>query len=75
MCIPEMDDLIIRARGETTLEERQKTYAKVQEYLIDDASCIITVFRPVFLGLLDNVQGVSAHPNNWLYLTNAWLAK
>ncbi|UCB42138.1 MAG: ABC transporter substrate-binding protein [Dehalococcoidales bacterium] len=74
MCIPEMDDLIIRARGETTLAERQVTYAEVQEYLIDDASCIIAVFRPVFMGLLDNVRGVSAHPNNWLYLTEAWLA-
>ncbi|HEY31807.1 MAG TPA: ABC transporter substrate-binding protein [Dehalococcoidia bacterium] len=73
MCIPELDDLIVRARGETTLEERQATYAEVQEILIDDASRIIAVFRPVFLGLLDNVRGVSAHPNNWLYLTEAWL--
>lgn len=74
MCIPEVDELIIRARGETTLEERQKTYAEVQEYLIDDASRIIAVFRPVFMGILDNVHGVSAHPNNWLYLTEAWIA-
>jgi len=73
MCIPEMDDLIIRARGETTLAERQATYAEVQELLIDDASRIIPAFRGVFLGLLDNVRGVSAHPNNWLYLTEAWL--
>jgi len=73
MCIPELDDLIIRARGETTLAERQETYAEVQELLLDDASRIIPVFRPVLLGLLDDVHGVSAHPNNWLYLTEAWL--
>ncbi len=72
--IPELDELIIRARGETDLEQRKQTYAEVQRILIDDASRIIPVFRPVFEGLRDNVRGVSAHPNNWLYLHEAWLA-
>ena len=74
MCIPELDELVIRARGEVDLEQRKKTYAEVQRILIDDASRIIPVFRPIFLGLRDNVRGMSAHPNNWLYLHEAWLA-
>ncbi|MFC1897528.1 ABC transporter substrate-binding protein [Chloroflexota bacterium] len=74
MCIPELDELIIRARGETDFEQRKQTYAEVQRILIDDASRIIPVFRPVFEGLRDNVRGVKAHPNNWLYLHEAWLA-
>lgn len=73
MCIPELDELIIKARGQTDLEERKATYAEVQRILVDDASRIIPVFRPVFLGMRDNVRGVAAHPNNWLYLYEAWL--
>jgi len=74
MCIPELDALIIRARGEVDLEQRKRTYAEVQRILIDDASRIIPIFRPVFVGMLDNVRGISAHPNNWLLLHEAWLA-
>lgn len=73
ICIQELDELIVRARGERTLAQRKKTYAEVQRILIDDASRIIPVFRPVLVGLRDNVRGVSAHPNNWLYLHEAWL--
>ena len=73
MCIPELDELIIRARGEADFAQRKATYAEVQRILIDDASRIIAIFRPNFLGLQDNVRGVSAHPNNWLDLHEAWL--
>ena len=73
VCIPEMDELIIRARGERDFAQRKSTYAEVQRILIDDASRIIPVFRPVLVGLRDNVRGVNAHPSNWLYLHEAWL--
>ncbi|MFC1953367.1 ABC transporter substrate-binding protein [Chloroflexota bacterium] len=73
ICNAELDALIIRARGEVDLTQRKKTYAEVQRILIDDASRIIAVFKPIFLGLRDNVRGVSAHPNNWLPLHEAWL--
>ena len=73
VCIPEMDDLIVRARGERDFAQRKNMYAEVQRILIDDASRIIPVFRPVLVVLRDNVRGVSAHPNNWLYLHEAWL--
>ncbi|MEE8443542.1 MAG: ABC transporter substrate-binding protein [Dehalococcoidia bacterium] len=73
--IPELDALIIKARGQVTVEERAATYAEVQRILIDDASRIIAVFRPMFTGLSDNVHGVAAHPNTWLLLTEAWIQK
>ncbi len=69
----ELDALIVKARGQVNLEDRKKTYAEVQRILIDDASRIIPIFRPVFVGMRDNVRGVAAHPNNWLNLTKAWL--
>jgi peptide/nickel transport system substrate-binding protein len=71
---PELDALIIKARGQLTVEERKKTYAEVQRILIDDASRIIPVFRPVFVGMRDNVRGVEAHPSTWIYLQEAWLS-
>jgi peptide/nickel transport system substrate-binding protein len=73
MCIPELDALIERARGEADFATRKATYAEVQRILIDDASRIIPVFRPLFMGMADNLRGVSAHPNNWLLLHEAWL--
>jgi len=73
MCIPELDELIIRARGEVDLEQRKKTYAEVQRILIDDASRVIPVFRPIFIGMRDNVKGLSAHPSTWLILSETWL--
>ncbi len=72
---PELDTLIIKARGQKEFADRKATYAEIQRILIDDASRIIAVFRPVFVGMRDNVKGVSAHPNNWLYLQEAWIEK
>ena len=73
MCIPQLDELIIRARGEVDLEQRKATYAEVQRILVDDASRIIPVFRQIFMGMADNIRGVSAHPNNWILLHEVWL--
>ena len=72
---PELDALILKARGQRDLADRQKTYAEVQRILIDDAARIIPVFRPIFFGLSDRVQGLSAHPNNWVILTNVMVTE
>jgi peptide/nickel transport system substrate-binding protein len=70
---PVVDDLIIKARSQTNLEDRKETYAEVQRILIDDVPRILPVFQPYFVGLRNNVQGVEAHPNGWLILNNAWI--
>ena len=70
---PELDALIIKARGQPDLADRKKTYAEVQRILIDDASRIIPVFRPIFFGVSDKVRGLSVHPNNWVILTETWI--
>ena len=72
---PELDALILKARGQADLADRQKTYAEVQRILIDQAARIIPIFRPTFMGLSDSVRGLSAHPNNWLILTDATFAE
>lgn len=70
---PEFDALVIKARGETDVAARKKIYAETQSILIDDASRLIPVFRPIFIGLSDKVRGVDAHPNNWLIVSQGWL--
>ncbi|MBI4312168.1 MAG: ABC transporter substrate-binding protein [Chloroflexi bacterium] len=70
---PELDALIIQARRQVDNAERNATYAEIQRKLIDQATRIITVFRPILVGVRTNVMGVEAHPNNWLILSEAWL--
>ncbi|MBI4203045.1 MAG: ABC transporter substrate-binding protein [Chloroflexi bacterium] len=70
---PELDALIVKARSQADDGERNATYAEIQRKLIGDATRIIAVFRPIIVGMRTNVQGVEAHPNNWLILEGAWL--
>ena len=69
-----VDELIITARGEPSLESRKRIYGELQCLLIDEVPRIIPVFRPVFLGLRNDVRGVSASWDNFLYLREAWIA-
>ncbi len=70
---PVLDDLILKARSQTDLEDRKETYAEIQRILIEDVPRILPVFQPYFVGLRNNVRGVEAHPNGWLILNNAWI--
>ena len=70
---PEVDALIFKARGMTDVAARRQVYGQLQKVLADDASRIIPVFVPVFMGLRANVQGLEAHPGNFLLLEGAWL--
>lgn len=70
---PQIDDLLVTARGIADQEERTATYGKIQQILIDDVPRIVPVFTPTFIGTTQRVGGVHAHPNQWLFLQNAWL--
>jgi peptide/nickel transport system substrate-binding protein len=70
---PVVDTLILKARGQTDVAARRETYRELQKILAEQAPRIIPVFAPVFMGLRDNVQGVEAHPANFLMLETASL--
>jgi peptide/nickel transport system substrate-binding protein len=72
-CNPYMDELVFMARTQDNIEDRRKTYAEIQQILVDDVPEIIPVFMPVFMGLRDNVQGVEAHPTWRLMLAPAYI--
>lgn len=74
-CNPEVDALIKRAAGQKDVESRRGTYLQIHRILVDDVPRIITVFTPVFMGLRDNVQGLSAHPGQAMFLDKTWLGE
>ena len=67
-----LDELIIRARGET-LEGQKESYAEIQRILIDNVPRIIVAYKPVLYGARSDVRGVSPHPLGWAILQDAWL--
>ena len=69
---PAVDALIAEARGQASLQGRQAKYAELQSLVREDFGRIVPVFRPIFMGLRNNVQGVEAHPNNWPYFMKAY---
>ncbi|MEE8374589.1 MAG: ABC transporter substrate-binding protein, partial [Dehalococcoidia bacterium] len=70
---PRADELIILARTQVNLEDRQKTYGELQEILIDEVPRIIPVFQLVVNGMANNVRGLESEPSAWFWLRYAWL--
>ena len=69
----ELDELIIRARGES-LEDQIVTYAEVQRILVDEVPRIIPVFQPWLYGAQANVRGIVPHPLGWPIAQDGWFA-
>ena len=69
---PELDALIIKARGQD-LEGQIETYAEIQRIMIDDVPRIIPAYQPWLYGASDDVRGVSPHPMGWPLVQDAWL--
>ena len=70
---PRVDELIILARSQVELEDRQETYGELQEILIDEVPRIIPVFQLVINGMRSNVYGLDSEPCAWFWCRYAWL--
>lgn len=70
---PEVDELLVQARGEPDQEARTELYGRIEQTLIDDVPRIVPVFKNNFIGMSTRVRGLEAHPSNWFLLHNAWL--
>ena len=55
---PELDSLLEQALGEAELEAQKEIFGKIQCILVDEVPRIIPVFRPVSLGMRNNVEGL-----------------
>ena len=68
-----LDELIVRARGET-LKEQIVTYAEIQKIHIEDVPHLIVAFQPWLYGARANVRGIAPHPLAWPVLQYGWFA-
>ena len=72
---PTVDQLIVKARGQRNLAERQATYGEIQRVLIEDVPRIVAVFKPNLIGVRTDVRGIEVHPLNWPIFHAGWLAR
>ena len=71
----EVDRLLELALTQADLEDQKETYGQIQCILIDAATRIIPVFRPVMLGSHDYVKGLEPMQDFTLQLRWTWLDK
>ena len=69
----ELDALLDQALGASDEASQKDIYGKVQCLLIEEVPRIIPVFRPVVLGVLDDVKGMAPMWDATLSLHRAWL--
>ncbi|MFC2010395.1 ABC transporter substrate-binding protein [Chloroflexota bacterium] len=70
---PRVDELIILARTQRELADRQETYGELQEILIDEVPKIVPVFMPILHGMRNNVMGLEAKPHGDPWCRYIWL--
>jgi len=68
-----VDELIIQARGQLELADRQETYGELQGILIDEVPKIVPVFLPILHGMRNNVMGLDAKPHGDPWCRYIWL--
>lgn len=70
---PRVDELIILARSQVDLADRQETYGELQAILIDEVPKIVPVFMPILHGMRNNVMGLEAKPHGDPWVRYIWL--
>jgi len=68
-----VDELIVLARSQLELADRQETYGELQCILIDEVPKIIPVFIPILHGMRNNVMGLDAKPHGDPWCRYIWL--
>ena len=70
---PRVDELILLARTQVNLADRQDTYGEIQSILIDEVPKIVPVFLPILHGMRINVMGLEAKPHGDPWCRYIWL--
>ena len=68
-----VDALLKEALGTADLEEQQRIYGELQCIVVDEVPRIIPVFRPVLLGVREDVRGLLPMVDATLQLHETWL--
>ena len=68
-----MDAWLDRALANGSPEDQKRIFGELQCIVVDEVPRIIPVFRPVILGLRNDVQGLEPMGDATLSLHRAWL--
>ncbi|UCH42153.1 MAG: ABC transporter substrate-binding protein [Dehalococcoidales bacterium] len=68
-----VDELIIQARSQLELADRQESYGEAQCIIIDEVPKIIPVFMPILHGMRNNIMGLEAKPHGDPWCRYIWL--
>ena len=72
---PELDAMIVRARGETDAAKRKQLYFDIQKWVSANVGVVIPIFRSTISAWRDNVQGYRVHPIPWYLFHTTWLKR
>lgn len=70
---PKVDALLNEAKASASLDDQKRIFGELQCIGIEDAHRIIPVFRPVVLGISDDVKGSAPMWDATLSVHNVWL--
>ena len=71
--VPQVDDLLEKARAASDQSQRKELYQQVQKLIVDDAPMAFYSFVPAYLLAQPKVQGVQLYPDFMMRFEGAWL--
>ncbi len=71
--VPQVDELLDKARAASDQGERKGFYQQAQKLLVEDAAMAFYNFAPAYLVSQPKVQGVQLYPDFMMRLDGAWL--
>ncbi|GIS64630.1 MAG: hypothetical protein CM1200mP3_08780 [Chloroflexota bacterium] len=69
---PRMDELLELSSTELDFDTRKAYWQEIQEILIEESPSTYLLYVPILLAHRGHVQGVQAHPNNWVFMEDWW---
>lgn len=69
---PRMDELLDLSATEIDFDKRKAYWKEIQEILIEEVPSAYLLYVPSLLAHQSHVQGVKAHPNNWVFFEDWW---
>lgn len=72
---PELDAMILQARGETDGEKRKQLYYGIQRWVSANVGVVMPIFRSTISAMRPSVQGYRVHPIPWYLFHATWLKR
>jgi peptide/nickel transport system substrate-binding protein len=72
---PELDAMILKARGEPDPERRKQLYHEIQRWVSANAGVLMPIFRSTISAWRDTVQGYRVHPIPWYLVHSTWIKR